>query len=203
VGADRRGPLAAFVILAIIAAVLLVTSVRSQAAPGWLDSDKLPATVIAAPVTEPHLWGSVAGGVHQVVQDGAVLVRRAATGSSDDQDSTTVAVGASTSVVTTPVTGDVGDSATPQVAGIHRHLVTTHPYRPVTARHYPGPAHDNASEPPAEAPSVPTTPGPDPAAIPNTHDHGRHLGWYHGNGHDNDADGPNGHEHGHAQDESS
>jgi hypothetical protein len=195
--------LAAFVILAIIAAVLLVTSVRSQAAPGWLDSDKLPATVVAAPVTEPHLWGSVAGGVHQVVQDGAVLVGPAATGSSDDQDSTTVAVGASTSVVTTPVTGDVGDPATPQVAGIHRHLVTTHPYRPVTARHHPGPAHDNAPEPPAEAPSAPTMLGPDVAATPNTHDRGRHPGWCHGHGRDNDAHGPNGHGHGRAEDESS
>jgi hypothetical protein len=31
VGVDRKGPLAAFVVIAIIAAVLLVTSVRSQA----------------------------------------------------------------------------------------------------------------------------------------------------------------------------
>ena len=31
-GADRRGPLAAFIVVAIIAAILLVTSVRSQAA---------------------------------------------------------------------------------------------------------------------------------------------------------------------------
>jgi hypothetical protein len=35
VGADRRGPLVAFVVVAIIAAILLVTSVRSHAAaPG-------------------------------------------------------------------------------------------------------------------------------------------------------------------------
>jgi len=31
---DRRGPLAAFIVVAIIAVILLVTSVRSQAAPG-------------------------------------------------------------------------------------------------------------------------------------------------------------------------
>ena len=48
-GADRRGPLAAFVIVALIAAILLVTSVRSQAAP-WFRS-----TVVAGPVGEPGL----------------------------------------------------------------------------------------------------------------------------------------------------
>ena len=35
-GADHKGPLAAFVVIAIVAAVLLVTSVRSQAEEGWL-----------------------------------------------------------------------------------------------------------------------------------------------------------------------
>ncbi len=205
-GADRRGPLAAFVILAIVAAVLLVTSVRSQAAPGWLDPDKLPATVVAGPVTEPRLWGSVTGRVHQVVQEGAVLVRREASGSSDDQDTTTLAVGASTSVATPPETGDAGDSATPRVAGIHRHRLATGPHHPVTAPHHPTPAHHHAPAPPAAAPSVPTTPttpptttGPDPASVPGTNGHGRHLGWFHGHGHDNDADRPPGHGHGHAE----
>ena len=31
---DRRGPVAAFIVVAIIAVILLVTSVRSQAMPG-------------------------------------------------------------------------------------------------------------------------------------------------------------------------
>jgi hypothetical protein len=35
VRADRRGPLLAFIVVAIIAAIMLVTSVRSQAEPGW------------------------------------------------------------------------------------------------------------------------------------------------------------------------
>ena len=35
---DRRAPLAAFIIVAIIAVVLLVTSVRSQADPGLAPS---------------------------------------------------------------------------------------------------------------------------------------------------------------------
>jgi hypothetical protein len=37
VGGDRKGPLAAFIVIAIIAAILLITSVRSQAATAWTD----------------------------------------------------------------------------------------------------------------------------------------------------------------------
>jgi hypothetical protein len=40
VGVDRKGPLVAFIVVAIIAAVLLITSVRSQAAPGWPGMDQ-------------------------------------------------------------------------------------------------------------------------------------------------------------------
>src|SRR5262245_888151 len=97
VGADRRGPLAAFIVVAIIAAVLLVTSVRSQAAPSWLKPQNIPAAV-AAPVTEPHLWGPVTSRVHQVVQDSVVLVHQAAAESDPDDQTRTEAVGASTSV---------------------------------------------------------------------------------------------------------
>ena len=75
-GADRRGPLAAFIVIAVIAGILLVTTVRSQAAP-WFR-----ATVVAGPATEPHLWDSVTAGVDQVVSDGAVLVRREAVAAS-------------------------------------------------------------------------------------------------------------------------
>jgi hypothetical protein len=53
VGADHKGPLAAFVVVAIIAAVLLVTSVRSQAEPGWQDLRRLVAGP-AAPAVMPH-----------------------------------------------------------------------------------------------------------------------------------------------------
>ena len=49
-GADRRGPLVAFIVIAVIAAILLVTSVRSQAAPRWEDRDEAPATVVPGPV---------------------------------------------------------------------------------------------------------------------------------------------------------
>lgn len=49
-GAEHKGPLAAFVVIAVIAGVLLVTSVRSQAAPGWLIPDEIPAAVVAGPL---------------------------------------------------------------------------------------------------------------------------------------------------------
>jgi hypothetical protein len=171
VGGDRRGPLAAFVVIAIVTAVLLVTSVRSQAAPGWLDPDELPATVVAARVAEPHLWGSVAAGVHQVVQDGVVLVRRAASAASDAPDSTTVTLGPSSSVAGSTETGDSADSADPRVAGTHRHRVATDRHRRLAAPHRARPTRD---DPPA--------PDPDPGSIPARHDHGRHLGWEHGHG---------------------
>lgn len=80
-GADRRGPLAAFIILAIIAVILLVTSVRSQAAPGWFHT-----TVVAGPVSEPHLWGL--GDATEVVEDGVVLVRAVSHGSAPATSST-------------------------------------------------------------------------------------------------------------------
>lgn len=70
-GANRRGPLAAFVVIAIIAAILLVTSVRSQAAPGWLDPDRIPATAVASPSSAaPHLWDSPTAGEHDARQGG-------------------------------------------------------------------------------------------------------------------------------------
>jgi hypothetical protein len=46
VGADRKGPLVAFIVVAIIAAILLITSVRSQAATG-----RLGRAVPSAPVS--------------------------------------------------------------------------------------------------------------------------------------------------------
>lgn len=48
-GVDRKGPLVAFVVIAIIAAVLLVTSVRSQASPGWVDPDQGQRGVVTTP----------------------------------------------------------------------------------------------------------------------------------------------------------
>jgi len=204
VGADRRGPLAAFVVIAIIAAVLLVTSVRSQAAPGWLIPGKLPAAVVAGPVTEPHMWGAVTSRVHQVVHDGVVLAHRATTGSRDEGDGTTEVISGSTRVASPPATGDAEESETHQAG--QTHPVTTHPH-PAGSTHPP--AHDVAPPPAAETPETPEAPGtpeppsdpavsePDPTEVPDTHDHGRHLGWDHGHGHDADEPDAQDSEHGH------
>jgi hypothetical protein len=74
VGTDRKGPLAAFVLIAIVAAVLLVTSVRSQATPRWLTAGGIPAAlVVGPPATDPHLWLAVGSRLHQAVHDGVVL----------------------------------------------------------------------------------------------------------------------------------
>ena len=99
-GVDRKGPLAAFVVVAVIAAVLLVTSVRSQASPGWLNPGNLPASVLAGPPgADAHLWESVTAGVDQMVEQGAVLVQKVTSDPSEIQDSTvTAAVATSGSV---------------------------------------------------------------------------------------------------------
>ncbi len=67
-GADRKGPLAAFIVVAIIAAILLITSVRSQAATAWLGR-ALPST--------PGVVRAVGGGLDHVFEQGAVLVHKA------------------------------------------------------------------------------------------------------------------------------
>jgi hypothetical protein len=150
VGADRRGPLAAFVVVALIAAILLITSVRSQAAP-WFST-----RIVAGPAMEPHVWRSVTGGVHQVVKDGAVLVRKAAR-TPDSESTGTVAAG--------PASGVAG-SRTPSVSRSH-HVART--------------AHLGTSEHqrPAQKPGRPARerPGTDPAEAPTKPGHGRHLGW--------------------------
>ena len=110
-GADRRGPLAAFIILAVIAVILLVTSVRSQAAPGWFRT-----TVVAGHVARPDAW---APDVTQVVQEGVVLARKAAADTSRPEHHATASPGVSPSVVpqrAAPATS----SARHQVAGAPR-----------------------------------------------------------------------------------
>jgi hypothetical protein len=79
VGTVRKGPLAAFVLIAIVAAVLLVTSVRSQATPRWLTAGGIPAAlVVGPPATDPHLWLAVGSRLHQAVPDGVVLAQKPA-----------------------------------------------------------------------------------------------------------------------------
>lgn len=162
-GADRRGPLAAFIIVAVIAGILLVTSVRSQAAPGWLNPVGLPATVAAAPVT---------GGLDQIVREGVVLVHRADTDAVED-DTRIESVGPSTSVATSGT--HRSSRRTPHhVASTHRHHATVMPHHTLSPPHQP--THG--------APSAP--PSADPA--PLRHDHGRHLGWAEHHGQDDTSD---------------
>ena len=53
-GADHRGPLLAFIIIAIVAAILLITSVRSQAAtPAGLDADTIRQAVSVVSLVRP------------------------------------------------------------------------------------------------------------------------------------------------------
>ena len=152
-GADRRGPLAAFIIVAVIAGILLVTSVRSQASPGWLNPVGLPATVVAAPVT---------GGLDQIVHEGVVLVHRAKTDSVDDP-------------TRTESVGRFDERRHPP--GLHASRQRTRHHVSSTQRHHaPAEPHQHGRvpriSPRHDAPSAP--PG-DPA--PPRHDHGRHLGW--------------------------
>jgi hypothetical protein len=164
-GADRRGPLAAFIIVAVIAAILLVTSVRSQAAP-WLIPGRISATV-AAPALEPHLWGSVSGGVDDVVQAGAVLVRKAST---DAQEPTrTTQPPASPHVVA----GRLGRATVPP----RQHRSTRTRHQPAR-QHGPSGPSDPGDDDPVDAPADPVGQAPtdpDPGDKPG---HARHLGWY-------------------------
>jgi hypothetical protein len=54
VGADRKGPLAALIVVALIAVILLVTAVRSQAAPEWHIAHHPVTHQHVPPVTKHH-----------------------------------------------------------------------------------------------------------------------------------------------------
>jgi len=159
--------LAAFIVVAIIAAILLVTSVRSQAAPGWL---RVPATTVAGPPTSSDLASHQTSQVRRTVRPGLLLVHRTTTTAQP-----TAAVVASVvrqAPVTQPVTQPV---AQPVAPSRHRVVPTSPPAsRPGTT----GPVRD---------PGVPGHQGHGH----HTHshqshghhlgrrapDHGRHLGW--------------------------
>jgi hypothetical protein len=177
VGADRKGPLAAFVVIAVIAGILLVTSVRSQAAPGWFDPSDLPATVVAAPPVDSGVWGSATSGLEQFVEQGAHLVHRA-TGpaSAQDGDAAVAALTSSDSTVTP------GQDAAPQVPPTQVPAHTgghPHSHHVAPDRHHVAAVDDDPSTPTGTA----------------SHDHGRHLGWGHGHRHGN-GHGHSGRDHG-------
>jgi hypothetical protein len=167
-GADRRGPLAAFIIVAVIAAIVLVTSVRSQAAPWW-NPARLSATV-AGPVLEPHLWGSVSGSMDDDVQAGAVLVRKT---SGDSRVPTRTTQTPDTSGTIRPEHARA-TNPTQQHVPARRHHHRRRPHGP--ANGLPD-APVRPADPPAQATTPPTTPPTTPTVPTGRHDHGRHLGW--------------------------
>jgi hypothetical protein len=154
-GADRKGPLAAFIVVAIIAAILLVTSVRSQAAAGWLRSG-LPSP--------PNVVSAVNGGFDQIVEQGADLVHRSAE-------------------LVPPTRPAVSTSTVPDRGPHQTHAQSPQPLDP--AGHGPGtrkPHHGSADE--GDDTPDPGSRGDHPGGQhPAHHDHGRHLGWTHAHGH--------------------
>jgi hypothetical protein len=146
VGADHKGPLAAFVVIAIIAAVLLVTSVRSQADDGWLAVHRL--------ITGHHsstldAGSSTPAGVRQ--PSAAPTSASATTG--DGTTDRSAALGA------TQATPSATDQPTSTTSG-H----TSHPLQ----------TRDAASDPAAHSSDAPDAPSslfptglPDPSALPD------------------------------------
>jgi hypothetical protein len=203
VGADRKGPLAAFIVVAVIAAILLVTSVRSQAAPGWLGRG-VPAALsaVGAPDAPAEAWRVVGGGLDRVVRTGADAVRHATPDALTGHVAhATRAAGSLTAGVTRAVTplrstGTGRSGGTPPrtpPAGPsrdRRHLAVSD--KPT---HGPGPVVDDEGDDPRGNAADDTADGhPGPGT-----DHGRHLGWTHAHGHPGWSHGHGpavGHDHG-------
>lgn len=155
-GAEHKGPLAAFVVIAVIAAVLLVTSVRSQAAPGWLDPRKIPASVVAAPLVGLASGASGAGSTDDPAAEhdsGSARQLRPATSSTAAHQ------------VTDHVVHPVVHQAVHQA--VH-HAVH-------------GTPHSTAHRPKLHQPEHGRHLGPAQGA---GDDHGRHLDWSRASGHD-------------------
>jgi hypothetical protein len=179
VGTDRKGPLAAFVVIAIVAAILLVTSVRSQAEPNWFVPREPPATVVAAPpISDPLRWAPVApmGPLGQVVKPGVVLVRRATAEASMPAVTTSASPAAPNTAAVNhhpDVVHTVAQTA-PQTASQTAPQKVSHPVQhaaPSVVRHV---AQVAPSSTPLRAPQT--------AATSATPQHGRHLGWSHASG---------------------
>ena len=179
-GTDRKRPLAAFLVVAVIAVVLLVTSVRSQAASGWLNR-RLPASVVAVVPGpgEAGLWHAMGDGVDQVVRHGAALVHKTAPDASSGE--TTVAdAPPSLRAGRTPSTPPAHSSVTHPT----RHHASDHALRdqPIAGPGSGGPG----GQPSHEAADAQGTQPVDPA---DDH-HGR------GPGHENDSSAHHGRDHG-------
>jgi hypothetical protein len=191
VGTDRKGPLAAFVVIAIVAAILLVTSVRGQAKPQWFDPGEPSPTVVAAPpISDPLRWVPVAP-VGQVVEHGVVLAKKAVSDPTQVQEAVTVVAS------TVDTTDDAGmptatTSGTPESAATIRHHHAAHHARHHATHHARHHARDQQTSSTAPAPTQASQAlstqtlqhgrhlgrSNDPAARADR-GHGRHLGWRH------------------------
>ncbi|WP_191907895.1 hypothetical protein [Nocardioides cynanchi] len=176
-GADRKGPLAAFIVVAIVAAILLITSVRSQAAPAWLDRT-LPSP--------PRVVRALGGGLDRVVEQGVVLAHRTGLASSDASRGSVTEAGPP---------ADTSTTATGHLAPV-RHRTTR-------AGH---PAHRSSAAADPVSPTGPSAPdavrhGRHAGTADHRRNagHGRHLGGTHGqHGHHEHGHHEHGHpEHGH------
>jgi hypothetical protein len=173
VGTDRKGPLAAFVVIAVVAAILLVTSVRSQAKPQWFDPGEPSPTVVAAPpISDPLRWVPVAP-VGQVVEHGVVLAKKAVSDPTQVQEAVTVVAS------TVDTTDDAGmptatTSGTPESAATIRHHHAAHHARHHATHHARHHARDQQTSSTAPAPTQASQ-----ALSTQTLQHGRHLGRSH------------------------
>jgi len=193
VGADRKGPLAAFVVVTIIAAVLLVTSVRSQAAPG-IFGRSFPVTILAGPSTA-GLWDSAGHHADQAVHQGMVLAHKAVEPVVSDDASTDTAA------------ATVSDARPPSIAVRHQPRVQrlhagtmphlAHPARDHHSHAGPTPAVDQPADQPGNQPG--DQPGDQPGGTPadgpsehagdsaGEHSHGKGED-HHGRGRSEDGD---------------
>lgn len=172
-GADRKGPLAAFIVIAIIAAILLITSVRSQAATGW-PRRALPSTSTVVQ--------AVGGGLDRVVDGGLVLVHTTAGLVSSPDSGDTDASGAGAHVAVSPSRQPTQPTTVQQANQATAHPATQPSAGPHVVRHEV--RHHGRGDV-----SGPASPG-------------RHLGWTHGHaghthaGHPHPSHGQPGHDHG-------
>jgi hypothetical protein len=177
VSTEHKGPLAAFIVVAVIAGILLVTSVRSQAATGWL-IDQLPtaAVVVSAPGAATDGLIAAIGSV----DPGAVLVPKADAGTPPVTQTAPQSTAHSQAQASQPTT-TVTHTATTHHATTHHattHQATTHQATTHHVGHIGGlpPAHHYGQGIPVHGHGH----GQSHAhGHGNGHgyDHGRHLGW--------------------------
>lgn len=184
-GADRKGPLAAFVVVTIIAAVLLVTSVRSQAAPG-IFGRSFPVTILAGPGTA-GLLHSASHHADQAVHQGMVLAHKAVEPVLSDDTATDTA------------DASVSDAQPPSVVvhrqpQVHRLHAAPAPHRSHHGRDHhshagPAPVGDEHGDEHSNAPGDDSGDGPsDHSGSSIGHDEADGKGEHHGRDHSEDGD---------------